>query len=165
MNSFIFLIKKKQKKIFRSAQQKADERVGQTRRDQYCIFVPGRPPLTNVQAAQEIIEEAKQLLQQDLQAMGFGIVIRKTETQDKSADESDSNTDESDDDENEHECPSPILSSTMDLPSLLNDKNIHIRNAYINGKHICSEFILMIEHKETLAISCLTRKINKPISG
>ena len=62
----------------------ADERVGQKRRDQYCIFVPGRPPLTNAQAAQEIVEEAKVLLQQDLQAMGFGIVIQKASTDRKS---------------------------------------------------------------------------------
>ncbi len=63
--------------IYRSAQQLADERLGQIRRDQYCIFVPGRTPLTNAQAAQEIIEEAKKLLQQDLQTMGFGIIIQK----------------------------------------------------------------------------------------
>ena len=61
----------------RSAQQLADERLGQSRRDQYCIFVPGRAPLTNAQAAREIIEEAKQLIQQDLQAMGFGMVVQK----------------------------------------------------------------------------------------
>lgn len=64
----------------RSAQQLADERWGQSRRDQYCIFVPGRPPLTNGQAAREIIEEAKKLIQQDLQAMGFGMVIQKRST-------------------------------------------------------------------------------------
>ena len=63
--------------LFRAAQQLADEHVGQTRRNQYCIFVPGRPALTNAQAAQEIIAEAKILLQNDLQAMGFGIVIQK----------------------------------------------------------------------------------------
>jgi hypothetical protein len=69
--------------LYRSAQQLADERLGQIRRDQYCIFVPGRPPLTNVQAAREIIEEAKRLLQQDLQAMGFGIVIHQPQTDHK----------------------------------------------------------------------------------
>ena len=56
-----------------------DEQYGQLRCDQYCIFVPGQSPLTNQQAAQKIVEEAKILLQQNLQAMGFGIVIRKDE--------------------------------------------------------------------------------------
>lgn len=54
--------------------------MGQERRDQYCIFVAGRPPLTNPQAAREIVEEAKILLQQDLQAMGFGIVVKRSPT-------------------------------------------------------------------------------------
>ena len=63
--------------ISRAAQQLADEHLGQIRHDQYCIFVPGRIPLTNAQAAQEIIDEAKILLQHDLQAMGFGMVIQK----------------------------------------------------------------------------------------
>lgn len=69
--------------FYRSAQQSADERVGQVRHDQYCIFVPGRPALTNAQAAREIIEEAKTLLQKDLQAMGFGIVIQKSDNDSK----------------------------------------------------------------------------------
>ena len=68
---------------FSAAQQSADEHLGQRRRNQYCIFVPGRPPLTNAQAAREIIEEAKTLLQHDLQAMGFGIVIQKPQTENK----------------------------------------------------------------------------------
>jgi len=68
----------------RTAQQLADERLGQIRHDQYCIFVPGRPALTNAQAAREIIEEAKILLQNDLQAMGFGIVIQKASIDNKS---------------------------------------------------------------------------------
>ena len=136
--------------------------MGQIRRDQYCIFVPGRPPLTNAQAAQEIIEEAKLLLQHDLQAMGFGIIIQKPQTNECI---SNSDTDDSDEDENENYIPSAILSSTIQFPSLLNDKNINIRNAYVDKKHICSEFILMIEHKETIAISCFTKKITKTISG
>jgi hypothetical protein len=148
--------------LYRSAQQLADERLGQIRRDQYCIFVPGRPPLTNAQAAREIIEEAKRLIQQDLQAMGFGIVIQKSETVDE--DVSNSDTDDSDGEE-ENDIPSSISSSSIEFPSLLNDKNINIRNAYVNGKYICSEFILMIEHKETIAISCFTKKITKSISG
>jgi hypothetical protein len=151
--------------VYRAAQQLADKHLGQIQRDQYCIFVPGRPPLTNAQAAQEIIEEAKLLLQQDLQAMGFGIVIQKPQTNEPL---SNSDTDDSDDDEEEVEenhIPPPILSSTIQFPSLLNDKNIHIRNAYVDKKHICSEFILMIEHKETIAISCFTKKISKTISG
>jgi hypothetical protein len=69
--------------VCRSAQQLADERLGQARRDQYCIFVPGRPALTNVQAAKEIIEEAKKLIQQDLQAMGFGMIIQKPHIENK----------------------------------------------------------------------------------
>lgn len=69
--------------VNRAAQKMADERMGQVRRDQYCIFVHGRPALTNAQAAQEIIEEAKVLLQQDLQAMGFGIVVQKPQNDNK----------------------------------------------------------------------------------
>jgi hypothetical protein len=81
-------------------------------------------------------------------------------------DESNSDTDDSNDEENDDDdLPSSTSSSTIEFPSLLNDKNINIRNAYVNGKHICSEFILMIEHKETMAISCFTKKITKPISG
>lgn len=136
--------------------------MGQIRRDQYCIFVAGRPPLTNAQAAQEVIEEAKLLLQHDLQAMGFGIVIQKPQTDEHV---SNSDTDDSDDEEDENHLSPPILSSTIQFPSLLDDKNIHIRNAYVDKKHICSEFILMIEHKETIAISCFTKKITKTISG
>jgi len=168
--------------LCRTAQQLADERLGQIRHDQYCIFVPGRPALTNAQAAREIIEEAKILLQNDLQAMGFGIVIQKASIDNKSRvfknnntcftscliDEHISNSDtDSDEEENDNESdiPSPILSSTIQFPSLLDDKNINIRNAYVDGKYICSEFILMIEHKETIAISCFTEKITKPISG
>lgn len=80
--------------------------------------------------------------------------------------ESHSDTDESDDEENDNDLPSPSLaSSTIEFPSLLNDQNIHVRNAYVDRKHICSEFILMIEHKETMAISCFTKKQTKPISG
>jgi len=79
--------------------------------------------------------------------------------------ESNSDTDDSDEEENDNDHPSSLSSSTIEFPSLLNDKNIHIRNAYVNRKHICSEFILMIEHKETMAISCFTKKITKPISG
>ncbi|CAF4347630.1 unnamed protein product, partial [Rotaria sp. Silwood2] len=126
--------------------------------DQYCIFVPGRPPLTNAQAAQEIIEEAKILFQHDLQAMGFGIVIQKSRNDNKDTD--------SDEEENENESDSfsPKLSSTIQFPCLLDDKNINVRNAYVDGKYICSEFILMIEHKETIAISCFTKKITKTIS-
>ncbi|CAF4015864.1 unnamed protein product [Rotaria sp. Silwood2] len=141
-----------------AAQQLADERVGQARRDQYCIFVPGRPSLTNAQAAREIIEEAKILLQHDLQAMGFGIVIQKSRNDNKDTD--------SDEEENENESDSfsPKLSSTIQFPCLLDDKNINVRNAYVDGKYICSEFILMIEHKETIAISCFTKKITKTIS-
>ncbi|CAF3131856.1 unnamed protein product [Rotaria sp. Silwood2] len=141
-----------------AAQQLADERAGQARRDQYCIFVPGRPPLTNAQAAQEIIEEAKILFQHDLQAMGFGIVIQKSRNDNKDTD--------SDEEENENESDSfsPKLSSTIQFPCLLDDKNINVRNAYVDGKYICSEFILMIEHKETIAISCFTKKITKTIS-
>jgi hypothetical protein len=52
----------------------------------------------------------------------------------------------------------PRLSPTVGFPSLINDRQIQIRNAYVNGKHICSEFILMIEHKETMAVSCYTYK-------
>jgi hypothetical protein len=165
--------------VCRVAQQLADEHLGQTRRDQYCIFVPGRPALTNGQAAREIIEEAKLLLQSDLQAMGFGIVIKKAEENIKGrfisdkntfsicfVDEHSSNSDTDSDDENENDIPSPILSSsTIQFPSLLDDKNINVRNAYVDNKHICSEFILMIEHKETIAISCFTKKLTKRISG
>jgi hypothetical protein len=80
--------------------------------------------------------------------------------------ESNSDTDDSDEEENDNDHPSSSSSSsTIEFPSLLNDKNIHIRNAYVNRKHICSEFILMIEHKETMAISCFTKKITKPIFG
>ncbi|CAF0888053.1 unnamed protein product [Adineta ricciae] len=147
------------------AQQLADERVGQKRRDQYCIFVPGRPPLTNAQAAQEIVEEAKVLLQQDLQVMGFGIVIQKAPADRKNEHVSDSETDsDEDEDDCESEIPSPLLSSTIQFPSLLDDKNIIVKNAYVAGKHICSEFILMIEHKETFALSCFTKKATKSIS-
>ncbi|CAF4146574.1 unnamed protein product, partial [Adineta steineri] len=146
-----------------TAQQLADEGVGQLRRDQYCIFVPGRPALTNAQAAREIIEEAKILLQHDLQAMGFGMVIQRGQTDIKNEHVSNSDTD-SDEDENESNISSPILSSSIQFPSLLDDKNINIRNAYVNGKYICSEFILMIEHKETIAISCFTKKLTKTIS-
>ena len=60
------------------AQQVADEQLGQLRRDQYCIFVPGQAPLTNAEAAQGIIDEAKILLQLDLQAMGFGVVMQQS---------------------------------------------------------------------------------------
>ena len=70
--------------ICRQALQLADENVSQVRRDQYCIYVPGRPPLTNAQAAREIIEQAKLLLQQDLKAMGFGSVIQKPPNDNKS---------------------------------------------------------------------------------
>ncbi len=77
---------------------------------------------------------------------------------------SDTDSDEEEND-NESDIPSPILSSTIQFPSLLDDKNINVRNAYVDGKYICSEFILMIEHKETIAISCFTEKITKPISG
>ncbi|CAF2131488.1 unnamed protein product [Rotaria magnacalcarata] len=146
-----------------TAQQLADERQGQTRQDRYCIFVPGQSPLTNAQAAREIIEEAKVLLQRDLQAMGFGIVIQKPLNGNK-AEEHVSNSDtDSDDEENENESDlsAPRLSSTIQFPCLLDDKNINIRNAYVDGKYICSEFILMIEHKETIAISCFTKKIKK----
>ncbi|CAF0891418.1 unnamed protein product [Rotaria sordida] len=149
-----------------AAQQLADERVGQVRRDQYCIFVPGRPALTNAQAAREIIEEAKILLQHDLQAMGFGIVIQKPQNDNQDEHISNSDTDSDEEEENENECDnfSSKLSSTIQFPCLLNDKNINIRNAYVDGKYICSEFILMIEHKETIAISCFTKKIAKKIS-
>jgi hypothetical protein len=115
--------------------------------------------------------------------MGFGIVIQKLEVDNKSnlferiklfvfkvsfadEDQSNSDTDDSDfDSEEENNIPSPILSSTIEFPSLFNDKNLNIRNAYVNKQYICSEFILMIEHKETIAISCFTKKITKPISG
>lgn len=81
-------------------------------------------------------------------------------------DSSSSDTDDSNDEEqDENNIPPPKLSSTLEFPSLLNDKNLNIRNAYVNGKYICSEFILMIEHKETIAISCFTKKITKPIYG
>jgi hypothetical protein len=80
-------------------------------------------------------------------------------------DEDISNSDTDDSDQEENDIPSPILSSTIEFPSLLDDKNIRIRNAYVDGKYICSEFILMIEHKETIAISCFTKKITKPIIG
>ncbi|CAF1107116.1 unnamed protein product [Rotaria sp. Silwood1] len=149
-----------------AAQQLADERMGQVRRDQYCIFVPGRSPLTNAQAAQEIIEEAKILLQHDLQAMGFGIVIQKSQNENKDEHISNSDTD-SDEEENDNDNDnfSSKLSSTIQFPCLLDDKNINVRNAYLDGKYICSEFILMIEHKETIAISCFTKKITKTISN
>ncbi|CAF3341680.1 unnamed protein product [Rotaria sp. Silwood2] len=62
-------------------------------------------------------------------------------------------TDSNDESENEYDISSSRVSSTIQFPALLDDKNIHIRNAYIDRKHICSEFILMIEHKETIAIS------------
>jgi len=80
---------------------------------------------------------------------------------------SNSDTDDSDDEEQEDNnlFSLPKLSSILEFPSLLHDKNLHIRNAYVNNKHICSEFILMIENKETIAISCFTKKITKPISG
>jgi hypothetical protein len=65
-------------RVSRVAQQQADERYGQIRRDQYCIFVAGRTPLTNEQAAREIIAEAKHLLEEDLQAMGLNVTIEKT---------------------------------------------------------------------------------------
>ncbi|CAF3770365.1 unnamed protein product [Rotaria sp. Silwood1] len=140
--------------------------MGQVRRDQYCIFVPGRPPLTNAQAAKEIIEEAKILLQHDLQAMGFGIVIQKSQNENKDEHISNSDTD-SDEEENDNDNDnfSSKLSSTIQFPCLLDDKNINVRNAYLDGKYICSEFILMIEHKETIAISCFTKKITKTISN
>jgi hypothetical protein len=80
-------------------------------------------------------------------------------------DESNSDTDDFDEEENDNDLSSSISSCTIEFPSLLNDKNIHIRNAYVNRKYICSEFILMIEHKETMAISCFTKKITKSISG
>ncbi|CAF4392291.1 unnamed protein product, partial [Adineta steineri] len=59
---------------------------------------------------------------------------------------SNSDTD-SDEDENESNISSPILSSSIQFPSLLDDKNINIRNAY-----------------ETIAISCFTKKLTKTIS-
>ncbi|CAF4278959.1 unnamed protein product [Rotaria sp. Silwood2] len=73
-------------------------------------------------------------------------------------------TDSNDESENEYDISSSRVSSTIQFPALLDDKNIHIRNAYIDRKHICSEFILMIEHKETIAISCFTKKLTKQIS-
>jgi hypothetical protein len=128
--------------------------------------------LTNAQAAREIIDEAKGLLQQDLQAMGFGIVVQKEATDQRenhpSYSETDSDDDGDDDDMThgkEMDICVPKSSSTITFPSLLDDKNIHLRNAYVDGKHICSEFILMIEHKETMAISCFTRRSTKPSSG
>ena len=158
--------------------------MGQSRRDQYCIFIPGRPALTNAQAAREIIEEAKKIIQQDLQAMGFGMVVQKRSTDHQGTvsnhftqlqtalsdndeeEDSNSDTDDSDEKDNDHDLPSPSLSSSnIEFPSLLNDPNIHVRNAYVDRKHICSEFILMIEHKETMAISCFAKKITKSISG
>ena len=150
-----------------AAQQLADEQLGQERHDQYCIFVCGRSPLTNAQAAKEIIEEAKLLLQEDLQAMGFGMVIRKAPMDRSDSSDVESDNDEDEDDEEteeedrEEEFRAPKLSSTVTFPSLIDDRNIRIRNAYVDGKHICSEFILMIEHKETIAISCLTKKMKK----
>ena len=168
--------------IYRQAQQLTDENVGQVRRDQYCIFVPGRPPLTNAQAVREIIEQAKLLLQQDLKAMGFGMVIQKPPNDNKSRiflinvfqfpnvvfliDEAVSNSDtDSNEEENENNMASPIWSSSIQFPSLLDDKDINVRNAYVDRKYICSEFILMAEHKETIAISCFTKKIAKVVSG
>ena len=78
--------------------------------------------------------------------------------------ETDSDDDE-DDDRDTREAKMNSTSSKLTLPSLIEDTNLRVRNAYVNGKHICSEFILMVEHKETMAISCLTRKINKPASS
>ena len=129
--------------------------------------MPGREPLTNAQAAREIIDEAKGLLQQDLQAMGFGVVVQKEAADQRENHPSYSETDSDDDDDDgkEMDVSAPKLSSTITFPSLLDDKNIHLRNAYVDGKHICSEFILMIEHKETMAISCFTRRSTKPSSG
>ena len=77
-----------------------------------------------------------------------------------------SNTD-SDEDENDHihDISSPKLPSTIQFPCLLNDTNINIRNAYVDGEYILSEFILMMECKETMAISCFTKKLTKVISG
>ncbi|CAF1182526.1 unnamed protein product [Rotaria sordida] len=148
-----------------AAQQLADECVNQVRRDQYCIFVSDRPPLINAQAAREIIEEAKVLLQHDLQAMGFGIVIQKPQNDNKDEHISNSDTDSNEEEnDNESDSFSSKLSSTIQFPCLIDDKNINIRNAYVDGKYICSEFTLMIEHKETTAISCFTKKITKKIS-
>ena len=162
----------------------ADEQLGQLRRDQYCIFVPGQAPLTNAEAAQGIIDEAKVLLQRDLQAMGFGVVVQQSKpveskgrfgTRGKSfvdlipgsADEaiSNSDTDSEGDVESDEDLSSARFSSTLQFPSLLDDKNIHVRNAYVDGKRICSEFILMIEHKETMAISCVTTRSRQAMPG
>ena len=125
----------------------------------------GREPLSNAQAAREIVEEAKGLLQRDLQSMGFAMV-RQTESVNQREDySSGSDTDEDEDSDREMNVPHPKFSSTITFPSLLDDKNIHLRNAYVDGKHICSEFILMIEHKETMAISCFTRRATKSTAG
>lgn len=150
------------------------------RRDQYCIFVPDREPLTNREAAKEIIEEAKHLLQQDLQELGFGFVVRKSESNDEgssfsvrfqkknsdfsarlSFSEENSSSDSDSDSEDERDEKFHKNESKIVFPSLIDDENLRVRNVYIDGKGICSEFILMIEHKETMAISCSTRKLRK----
>ena len=100
--------------------------------------------------------------------MGFGIVVQKEAADQRENHPSHSETDsdgDDDDDGKEMDVSAPKSSSTITFPSLLDDKNIHLRNAYVDGKHICSEFILMIEHKETMAISCFTRRSTKPSSG
>ncbi|CAF1383861.1 unnamed protein product [Rotaria sp. Silwood1] len=97
--------------------------------------------------------------------MDFGVVIQKAQVNNKDNEHIlEFDTDSNDESENEYDISSLRVSSTIQFPSLFDDKNIHIRNAYIDRKHICSEFILMIEHKETIAISCFTKKLTKQIS-
>ncbi|CAF1126197.1 unnamed protein product, partial [Didymodactylos carnosus] len=61
------------------AQKYLDENIGQSRNYQ-CIFVPGRAPLTNSQAAVEILNEAKSLVKDALNDSGFKIVVQKKGT-------------------------------------------------------------------------------------
>ncbi|CAF2860378.1 unnamed protein product, partial [Rotaria sp. Silwood2] len=98
--------------LCRAAQQLADEHMDQIRRNQYCIFVLGRSPLTNTQATHEIIEEAKILFQHDLQAMDFGIVIQKSQVNNKDDEHIlEFDTDSNDESENEYDISSSRVSS------------------------------------------------------
>ena len=81
-------------------------------------------------------------------------------------DEAVSNSDtDSDEEKNENTIASPISPSSIQFPFLFGNNNINVRNAYAEGKYICSEFILMTEHKETIVISCFTKKVAKVVSG
>lgn len=83
------------------------------------------------------------------------------ETESSDEDDEEDNTESDEDETEETEICVPKMPSDVLFPSLMEDKSIRIRNAYVDGQHICSEFILMIEHKETIAISCFTRKMKK----